>query len=297
MNFSKKILTALLVAFTVFYSAMTVEAAKKVVAVMPLENISGTDTAKVAEIMTEELMVALQNSGRYSVLERNQMATILREQGFQNLTSDPNAAVEVGKLTGAEYSLIGKVTMVSIVKSDPVKDVLTSSGKEIFQDPDSQGDILAGVLIKGILNEKRKATVAVDIRFVNNETGELVFAKSFTGNAIDAKPDTTLLAACKDVAENFLKELTANLVGRVADTFNNDIYIDQGSESGLRVGDILAVVRETSPIEVNGKIVGMKTISIGKIQVTEINDEYSICKVVSLEYGMDIIKGDVIKRS
>ena len=291
MNFSKKILTALLVAFTVFYSAMTVEAAKKVVAVMPLENISGTDTAKVAEIMTEELMVALQNSGRYSVLERNQMATILREQGFQNLTSDPNAAVEVGKLTGAEYSLIGKVTMVSIVKSDPVKDVLTSSGKEIFQDPDSQGDILAGVLIKGILNEKRKATVAVDIRFVNNETGELVFAKSFTGNAIDAKPDTTLLAACKDVAENFLKELTANLV------VNNDIYIDQGSESGLRVGDILAVVRETSPIEVNGKIVGMKTISIGKIQVTEINDEYSICKVVSLEYGMDIIKGDVIKRS
>ena len=88
-------------------SSVQVEAAKKVVAVMPLENVSGYREYKVAEIMTEYLMAAVQNSGIYTLAERTQAGAVLREQGFQNIASEN--PVEMGKMTGADYSLVGKV--------------------------------------------------------------------------------------------------------------------------------------------------------------------------------------------
>ena len=292
---TKKFLMSLLAVCVIFYSAMTAEAAKKVVAVMPLENVYGYNTQNVAEIMTEEIMIALQNSGRYSVVERNQMATILKEQGFQNVAADSSTAVEIGKLIGANYSLVGKVTMAALEKN-PTKGILENVLGNISQSGGSFGGIdlrsTAGGFVNGL-----KGKVTVDVRFVDNETGELVFAKSFTGTKTGATPESALYGACKEAASLFLKEITANLTGRVADISGEEFYIDQGSDSGLQVGDELSIVRETSPIEVNGKIVGMKTIPIGKIKVVEVNAEYSVCKVVSTEKGKSVQKGDVVKRS
>ena len=287
----KKFLTAILAAVIVLSSAFSAEAAKKVVAVMPLENISGKDTAKVAEIMTEKLMIAIQNSGKYSVVERTQMATILKEQGFQNIAANPDSAVEVGKLAGADYSLIGKVTMFNIIQDNPLNNIL--GDKDILNKSDEQKGIS---VLQGLLNQTMTANVNIEVRFVNNETGELVLAKSLTGKSTDKNSENTLIGACQDAADKFLQEITANLSGRVADTFGDDVYIDLGADSGLRTGDILSVLREIAPIEVKGKIVGMKTVPVGQIEVVEIFEEYSICKVVYVENRTDILKGDIIKR-
>lgn len=287
----KKILPAIMAMMIIFYSAVSAEAAKKAVAVMPIENVSGQDAAKVAEILTEKLIVALQNSGRYSVLERDQMAAILREQGFQNIAADPNSTVEMGKLFGASYVLIGKVTMASVVENNPLNDVL--SDEDILDKTDEEKSLK---VLQGLLNQTVTGKVAADIRFVNSETGELIFAKSFSGTKTDKNEANALAGACQEVADNFLKEITSNVTGRVVDTSDDEIYIDLGMDSGIKIGDELLVKRETSPIRVNGKIVGMKTVSIGKIKIVEIYDEYSICEIVSLKDGMDIMKGDIIKR-
>ena len=268
---------ALLIFTLIFCTAFSAEAALKTVAIMPIENISDYRSLDISQIMAEKLTAATQNSGRYIIVEREKMAAILEEQGFQNLTSDPDSAVEIGKFKGVNYSIFAKITNVNVSKN------LWSK-------------ILPKNAEKGVVNGW-SAKVEVDIRFVDNKSGQIVFAENFIGTKGGINENDAVQSACKEAAKNFFDKLMSTAVGRVVDVSGSDIYIDQGSESGLRVGDILAVVRETSPIEVNGKIVGMKTISIGKIQVTEINDEYSICKVVSLEYGMDIIKGDVIKRS
>ena len=289
----KRFLMTLTVAVAILSLTISAEAAKKVVAVMPLESVYGYETENVAEIMTEEIMVALKSSGKYFVVERDQMATILKEQGFQNIAADPSTAVEIGKLLGANYSLIGKVTMASLEKN-PTSNVVESILGKISESSsyDNGLDIrAAGGFINGL-----KGKVIVDIRFVNNETGEVVFAKSFTGSKSGTNPETALHGACKVAADNFLKEITANLIGRVADLSGNEIYIDQGSESGLRVGDTLLIVRETSPIEINGKVVGMKTKPIGKATVSEVNIDYSVCKVVSTESGLHVRKGDIVKR-
>ena len=78
----KKILVTLMM--LILSLSVTTEAAKKVVAIMPLENVSGYSAKNVAEIMTEQIIVTVQNSGQYTVSERLQMDKILREQGFQS---------------------------------------------------------------------------------------------------------------------------------------------------------------------------------------------------------------------
>ena len=79
--FIKKII-ATLSAIAIICSLNFCEAAKKIVAVMPLENVSGYSEEKVAEIMTEQLLVAIHSSGNFTVVERAQMGTVLREQGI-----------------------------------------------------------------------------------------------------------------------------------------------------------------------------------------------------------------------
>ena len=262
----------------ILFSALSSEAAKKTVAIMPMENISGYNEANVAEIMTEQLIVVIQNSRQYGVVERVQMGTVLREQGFQNMTSvNP---VEMGAMSGSDYTVIGKVTMATTM----VNQTKTLLGA-LFKDND---------VVNQAVNS-RKAKIELDVRFVDNKTGEVVFAKTFSGSKSGQNNETALSGACKVAAENFLKELqnTNPFMARVADTSGNDIYIDQGSDSGLRVGEILAVVRESSPIIVNGKIVGMKSNPVCKVRVVEVFAEYSICRADSRNV---IRQGDVVRR-
>ena len=81
---------------------------------------------------------------------------------------------------------------------------------------------------------------------------------------------------------------------RIADIFGVDIYIDKGSDSGLRKGEFLVISREIAPITVNGKIVGMKSEQIGRAQVIEVNAEYSVCRLIEQFYIVQ--QGDVLKR-
>ena len=266
------ILTAMIVTF----SSISCEAAKKTVAVMPLENVSGYTEARVAEIMTEELTSALYQSGRYTVIERNQMATVLKETGFQMTGAvDPNKAVEAGKLLGAQYVVIGKVTMAGV-------------------DTNSSGNLANSVLgIKAVGTLKGK--IGLNYRFIDVQTGEIKSMGEAEGSEPGNTRENAIYKACKEAAQNVLKDMVVNVKARVADMSGDDIYIDAGKEGGFKVGENLEIVRETAPIEINGKIVGMKEVNVGTAKVTEVNDEYSVCKVTS--HSDTVKKGDVVKRA
>lgn len=259
------------------------EAAKKVVAVMPLENVSGYNEQKVAEIMTEHLIVAIHSSGNYTVVERTQMGKVIKEQGFQNIATDQSKAVELGKLEGADYTMVGKVTM-AVVENNPTATAVSQIG----------GILGIGSAANKYVNQY-KGKIALEFRFVDNKTGELILAKTVEGNKTGSSMADAFNAACKHAADNFLLELdTVNpFRARVAEIDGANVYIDCGSESGLRRGEILIVARESSPIIVKGKIVGMKQNEVGKVKVIEVYNDYAVCKV---EGKVAIQKGDVVKR-
>ena len=255
----------------------TVDAAKKSVAIMPLENLSGYEEQRVAEIMTEQLSVTIQNSGSYTVVERTQLNKVIKEQGFQSVSADPKSAVETGKLTGAQYSIIGKVTMANI-SSDDVTRIAKRLGFGVkFSNP-------------------YKGKIALNFRIVDNQTGEVIFTTTVEGSKSGDSKELALYGACKEAAQNAFKEIQKinPFVARIEDISGDDIYIDQGSDSGITKGEILIIARESSPIVIKGKVVGMKQTTIGKAKVIEIYPEYSICRIVST--SKNVKKGDIVKR-
>lgn len=285
-NFIRKFFAAMC-AVIIACSLNFCEAAKKIVAVMPLENVSGYDEEKVAEIMTEQLIVALHSSGAYTVVERAQLGTIIREQGFQNIAVDPSQAVELGKLLGADYSMIGKVTM-AVVEPNPTANTVTRIGEWL-----GLGNLGATA---GSFVHKFKGHIALEFRFVDNTTGEVIIAKTVEGNKSGASVTSAFNNACKNAAENFLKELDDinPFSARVAEINGTDIYIDRGSDSGLRRGETLTVVRETAPIVVNDKIVGMKQQEVGKVKVISVGSDYAVCRAEN--NSVVVHRGDVVKR-
>ena len=260
--------------------------AKKIVAVIPLENVSGYDEQKVAEIMTEQLIVAMHSNGAYTVVERARLEAIVQEQELQYTLGDPNQAVELGKLLGADYSMVGKVTM-AVVEVNPTANTINALGEMLGLEK------IGG--IAGDFVHKFKGRIQLEIRFVDNATGEVIIAKTVDGNKSGASVESALNNACKQAAGNFIKNINAlnPFRARVADTSGSDIYIDKGANDGLRCGEILTIYRETAPIVVNGRNVGMKSTKIGKVRVVEVNADYSVCRTVGSTVAH---KGDIVNR-
>ena len=286
----KKIFGALFATFLILFVSFQAEAAKKVVAVMPLENISDYSKEDVSEIMTEQLIDVIHNSGQYTVIETTQMAAVLRQQGFENLVAAE--AVDFGNKTGSDYTVVGKIILAKA--SDNISGILGLFGGLTKASEDGNGLEIIGQIAN--LNSV-KGKIEVQVRFVDNKTGEIVFVKSFSGEQVGKDTKSALISACHEAAENFLRELkTANpFTAKVADIDGENIYLDSGSTSGLQVGETLMIAREVEPIIVNGKVVGMKTTSICTAKVIEVFADYSICRA---DGNVNLIqKGDIAKRS
>ena len=274
-----KLLKCLIVLLAILVTVGTFtycEAAKRTVAIMPVE--SDINEYDVSAIMAEQLAVALHNSGNYTVVERAKLGQILKEGGFQHSGAvDMNSAIELGKLVAAKYSLISKINMVKIDENPNYK--YTPNIK----------------LIKKAV-DKYKARVTMTCHLVDNESGKDIMVSSIDASDTDDDQTTALHDTCVKLSKKVLEEIQKHnpFTARILEVQGDTIYIDQGLDAGIRVGEIFDIAREGEPIMKNGQIVAMTQIPIGKAKITEVNAEYSICKIVSKTN--EVKKNDILKR-
>lgn len=256
--------------FVVCCGSFVSEAAKKKVAVMPFESVSGSHERKVAEIMTDQVTVALVNSGSYTVLERTQLEKAIKEINFQNSgVVNQNQMIELGKMTGTDYTVVGKVLLATVV------DNVLFTG---------YWDILGGGNPYGKFIPKYKGKVALDVRFIDNTTGELVFAQVIEGSKVGNDREVCLHSASRDAAANVLTEIQKSnpFTAVVLHADNGRVVINKGYESGVQKGEVLTAFSERTPVkDLDGRIVTVITEEVGKVKVTEVGEGYSKCKVLS----------------
>lgn len=125
-------------------------------------DISFEDASMVSDYMLEELL----DSGRFNVMEREQLKGILDEHHL-NLTGmvDPATAVQLGRLTGVEYLVYGSITGLS------------SKREGVFYGTAVYGG--AG----GINSNKFKVIANITARIIDLETGRIVLAAHGTGSS------------------------------------------------------------------------------------------------------------------
>lgn len=232
------------------------------VAVLPFEN--STLFPQIASQAEGELTSKIVNSGRFEVVERGQLEKILKEQALGMTGAvDAQAAANVGKLLGAKYVILGRVTQASSTRAG------TTDGKPFFT---------------GVAN--------IDIRMVNTESGVVFFSrvgrgennpiiKSFLGSdSIEIVTGAVTIAA-KDVMKAI--ENAIPIEGYiVAAKDSAHVTFDVGKAGGTKKGMKLRVYREGPPIQhpVTGQTLPGVKEWLAEAEVTFADETTSEAKVI-----------------
>ncbi|MEN9355792.1 MAG: hypothetical protein RL318_3117 [Fibrobacterota bacterium] len=136
------------------------------VAIMPLE--SKGVSAQEADLVTDALASRLQQSGKFSVMERSQVNQILKEQSFQNSGACDNSgcAVEMGKLLSVDRIVVGSVGKIGdawalnlrLVKVQTGEVMKSASGKQKGKLADAQESLVKDVAAE-LTGQKSKAWI------------------------------------------------------------------------------------------------------------------------------------------
>ena len=164
----KKVFAGVIAAVAVFGAsdALAARGQKPVVAVAEFKNESGAAwwSGGVGWELSGMLSNELVSTGDFKVVDRTKLQNVLEEQ---NLAASGRVAsgtgARIGKLTGAQYLIAGTVTAYE-------ENTQSSGG----------GFSVRGISLGG---NSQKAYLAVDLRVINAETGEVDFARTIEGNA------------------------------------------------------------------------------------------------------------------
>lgn len=174
-----KFLTPIFLALIAIFFSVQVSAAELTarpnVAVLPFRNkaaipkvIAMKDASLVSDFMIEQLL----ESGRFRVVEREELESAIKELSFgMSGILDPSASAQLGKMFGVNFLIAGSVAGLST----------TESGAEYSHSE------------KGGAGVTKKAVVAnITVRFIDVETGEIVMAVSGTGKSSRASAELSL---------------------------------------------------------------------------------------------------------
>lgn len=251
--------------------------------------------------LAAQLTTALVNSGHFIVVERAELASVLREQelGAAGLVTKETAA-QVGQLLGAQILVRGAVT--------EFEQRAGGGGLRLGVASGPIGGAIGATTTSGI--------VGMDLRLIDTSTGQIVRSRraeskvdqrgisadinvrqiTFGGDAFDK---TVLGQATRQAIERAVAEIIASSqvvpwTGRVADVAGEQVFINAGGTAGIKEGDrfaISTVVRElTDPA--TGVSLGVIEQKLGEVRVVTTQDNFSIAAMVA---PFQTQRGDLVK--
>jgi len=283
--------------FCMVFNVYGLSAMKKTVAVIDFSNDSGYNSLpNLGRDFSMQLSDALIQSGKFIVLSRKSLNTVMAEQDLANSNRFAKAhAARLGKIIPAQILIKGKITE--------------------FEENTSGGG--QGLSIHGFSLSARKSSahVAVIIQLVDSTTGEIIDSKRVEGNANASGFSLGYSGSFSLGTSNFKKTPLGKAVqmaidravvyiadkmshipwkGRVVLVKNNQVYINAGRNTGVQSGNIFFVLREGEVLvdPDTGMELGRESKKIGEIQVTEVQDKFSKAKIISASEGIQ--KDDLV---
>jgi curli biogenesis system outer membrane secretion channel CsgG len=131
--------------------------------VRAFDNKAGSDTEAPAAAITDMMVTELRNAKLFTLIEREKLDYVTQEQELAaSGMMDPSTAPEMGMIKGARYSMTGAVTICQYNAK--------AGGVYI---PGIVGGVAAG----------RTGYVTLDIRIIDNQTSEVVYASAKEGKS------------------------------------------------------------------------------------------------------------------
>ena len=254
------------------------------VAVMNFENHSQWHYwgDRLGEAAADELVTQLFKTGKFSVVEREQINTILAEQDFgQSGRVNPTQAAEIGKILGVQVIVMGSITKFSIDRK--------------------------GGRIAGFGASYSEAETNLDVRLINVNTAEILFADESEGKTRVGGINTARVSFEQEfdagIAQESLRPAVEEMAGKIAQQADSlasirapvapaqivgsnadNFYIDKGENFAVQVGQRYEVMRVIDEIkDASGNVLDRITDKVGILEVTQVLSQSSICRVVEGE--------------
>jgi len=208
------------------------------------------------------LVTELAKTGRFVVVERDKLDKIMAEQKLQASGAiDPRTVVKVGQILGLNAIVTGSVSEFG-VKQEGSEYVIVQS-------------------------KRQTAEATVDIRIVDAETGQVIFADSGTGIAKNAKGSVLGLGGRGGYDETIegkalrqaIVQFTENIVSqvskkpwtcRIAGVRGDSVYLNAGPTMGIEEGQELNCFSLGKQITdpTTGLVLGHEEEPLGTVRVT-----------------------------
>ena len=145
------------------------EAAKPVLAVLKFQDETGAMPFQggIGRVVTNMLASELAAREVFTVVERRKLRAVLEEQSLsESGLLKPGDGAKIGKLTGAQYLVMGTITAF---------------------EPDTETHVDSGGLFRRARVEQTHhgSYLAVDLRVVDTTTGEVSYARTIEGHTTD----------------------------------------------------------------------------------------------------------------
>ncbi len=244
--------------------------------------------ADAGNALAAQLTTALFNTGQFIVVERAELASVLREQelGDKNIAS-ADAATKVGGLLGAQLLVRAAVTEFDLKNS--------GSGVRI--------GIGNANLLGGLGVASNVGVVAFDVRLIDAATGAIVQSQRVESR-IEAKgmsadigsrgaviggdtfEKTPLGQATREAIEKAVAFIVATArpvpwTAKVVDVAGEQVFVNAGAGAGLKPGDVLtvsAILRElTDPA--TGAVLGAIENRAGDVEIVSVQQQFSVARM------------------
>lgn len=287
-------------------SAPAYRGPKQTISVLEFENkVQGVyGSAALGEGMTEILTTELVQSDRFIVLDREDLRPIVKEQEL-SMTGLVNeqTGVETGQMAGAQFFIKGAVTE--------------------FNPQAGGGGLSVGLKRAKVGHKSRKAYVGIDVRLVDNATGQVFAAYNASAEARQGSTSvganffhnddpfqlgisgfhgtalgTAVREAIQDVVGFILREASkVPWEGSVVRADEETVYLNRGEASNLRAGDRLAVYAPGEPLidPETGFDLGSDEELLCVVTVSRVEEQFSVASAGGACRGRTIDRGDIVR--
>jgi len=241
--------------------------------------------------MTEKLIEALINTGKFVVLERQALADVLAEQNLGNVAHVEPAVV--GRLTSAQALIRGVITNVD---SDEAEE--------------SRGIPLGKKIRVGIKNQK--VSVKVNLRIIDTVTGQVLQSKTVEGVGrlrglrirkggadVKVKRDRAIGEALDDAVDLAVADIVDGMEsipwqGSLSRVSGRQVIVNAGYQENVEPGLELRVFERGAELidRDTNETLGRLDEEIGIIRVVRVEPRFSVAEVVQ---GRGFAAGNIVR--
>lgn len=156
------------------------------------------------------------------------------------------------------------------------------------------GKVLSAEAMGFVTFVRTGGDVSAYLRLVDTETTSIALQAS--EKVVESNPEPALASLAARVINEYAAK--RELKGLIADASSDEaVLINLGTRHGVSPGTEFTVLAEGEPVEVSGRVIAHRQTPVGKISVTEAQEDYAVCKVVNRRDGAVFEKEMKIKES